>query len=98
MPPPTGIVLAGSWIGVALLVDVGWGAGLIGVGSILLVEQLVRWHLALDHEKFWVIAGAVAVGFGAGIAAGLGDALVPIVLVLVGAMLVATTFGSRAGS
>lgn len=84
------------WIGLALLFNIGWGAGLVGVGAVLLVEQLARRRLALNYERFWVIAGAIAVTFGAGIAFGLQDALVPILLVLVGGVLVATTFRSRA--
>ena len=50
------------WIGVALLATLGWGVGLIGVGAILLVEQVTRWRLAIDFEWFWVAAGLVAVG------------------------------------
>ena len=82
------------WIGVALLADVGWGVGLIGVGTILLLEQLTRWRLAIEFEWFWVGTGAVAIGTGVAITVGLRDALMPILLIVVGGALVASTLRS----
>ncbi len=86
------------WIGLALLLGAGWGVGLVGVGVILLVEQLARRRFALKYERFWVAVGVVASVFGIGIAVGLQDALVPFLLVVVGGVLVATTFIGRAKS
>lgn len=86
------------WIGAALLSGTGWGIGLVGVGVILLVEQLARRHLALKYERFWVIVGAAALFFGIGIAVGLKDAFVPILLVVIGGILVAKTFMDRGES
>ena len=45
------------WTGIAFLADVGWGAGLIGVGIITLGAQVARRHFALKLEGFWVVVG-----------------------------------------
>jgi len=84
------------WIGIALLGGVGWGVGLLGVGAVLLVEQVVRRRLAIEFERFWVGAGAVAAGLGVAIIVGLQDALVPILLIIAGGALVATTLKGEA--
>ena len=79
------------WIGVALLAALGWGVGLIGVGAILLVEQISRWRLAIDFDWFWVAAGVAAVGAGFAMTGGLQGALVPFLLIVSGGGLVAST-------
>ena len=45
------------WVGIALFADVGWGAGLLGVGIIILGAQVARNYLGLKLEGFWVVAG-----------------------------------------
>jgi len=45
------------WIGIALLADVGWGVGLLGVGIITLGGQVMRKYFALRVEVFWVMVG-----------------------------------------
>ncbi len=45
------------WMGIAFLADVGWGAGLLGVGIITLGIQLTRKSLGLRFEPFWVVVG-----------------------------------------
>ena len=83
------------WIGLALLVQAGWGVGLMGVGVILLVEQGVRRHLAVDFAWFWVGAGVVALGVGTAIASGLHGALVPLLLIIAGGLVVGSSFRGR---
>lgn len=39
------------WIGVALLTNVGWGVGLLGVGIITLAGQAARKSLGLEVER-----------------------------------------------
>jgi FtsH-binding integral membrane protein len=80
------------WLGLALLLGLGWGVGLIGVGAILLAEQLVRRNLALEFAWFWVIAGMMAVVLGLALVIGLQDALVPVLLLVAGGVLIASTF------
>ncbi len=45
------------WTGIALLADVGWGAGLLGVGIIILGTQVTRKYFGLKLEGFWVVMG-----------------------------------------
>ncbi len=84
------------WIGIALFTGATWGVGLIGVGTILLVEQLARRRHAVNYEDVWVLIGAAAVITGIGIAFGVRELLVPIVLVLVGVFLFVSSLMSRA--
>jgi hypothetical protein len=45
------------WMGIALLADVGWGVGLLGVGIITLGGQLARRHFDVGLDGFWVVVG-----------------------------------------
>jgi hypothetical protein len=45
------------WVGIAFVADVGWGAGLLGVGIITLGGQVMRKYFALGVEVFWVMVG-----------------------------------------
>jgi len=80
------------WIGAVLLASAGWGVGLIGAGAIVLAEQAVRRRLDIQFERSWVIAGLVAVGLGLAMAVGLRDGLVPVLLIVAGAVLIVSTF------
>ncbi|HJW26731.1 MAG TPA: hypothetical protein VJ576_17670 [Rhodocyclaceae bacterium] len=53
------------WIGIAFLADVGWGAGIVGVGVITLGSQAVRNYLRLPIERFWLAMGIVFTIWGA---------------------------------
>lgn len=51
------------WVGIALLMDLGWGVGLVGVAAITLGAQAARRCYGLRVEGFWVICGlALLVG------------------------------------
>ena len=45
------------WVGVSLLLDLGWGIGLLGVGILTLAMQVVRRGFGLELEGFWVLFG-----------------------------------------
>ncbi len=47
------------WIGVAILLNVGWGWGLLGVAAIILVGAAIRSLKGLPIEGFWVAVGLV---------------------------------------
>lgn len=46
-----------AWMGLALLMDVGTGVGLLGVGVITLGVQAARNYFGLRLEGFWVVVG-----------------------------------------
>lgn len=52
------------WIGVALLLDVGWGWGMLGIAGIILGEALVRKRMGLKVEGFWVVVGILFLAAG----------------------------------
>ena len=55
----TGWGLFFIWIGMAFLADVGWGAGLLGVGIIILAGQGIRTYYGLKLEGFGIVAGSL---------------------------------------
>lgn len=49
------------WIGIAWLLNVGTGIGLLGVGIITLAMQMVRKSFNLPLEGGWVVVGVIMV-------------------------------------
>jgi hypothetical protein len=49
------------WMGIAILANVGWGIGLLGVGMITLGGQAARRYFNLPLEGFWLAAGILFV-------------------------------------
>lgn len=47
------------WIGVAVLVDVGWGWGSLGVAAIILGGAAIRRFKELPIEGFWIVVGVM---------------------------------------
>lgn len=47
------------WIGAAILLNLGWGWGLLGVSVIILGGAAIRSFKGLPIERFWVGAGIV---------------------------------------
>jgi hypothetical protein len=45
------------WIGIAHFASMSWGAGLLGVGLIILGIQTTRYLLGMKCEGIWVVAG-----------------------------------------
>ncbi len=84
------------WTGIALLADVGWAAGLLGVGVITLGAQVTRKHFGLRVEVFWVIVGFFFVVGGVWESLDLRVGLLPILCIAIGLVLfVSTLVGKR---
>lgn len=82
------------WIGVALLSNVGWGIGLLGVGIIILGKQATRQYMALGFETFGVVCGVLFVLGGIWELLSVRISLVPIVCIAAGAaLLLSALFG-----
>jgi len=45
------------WVGIAVLTDVGWGWGLLGVAAIVLGGAVVRRLWDLNIGAFWIVVG-----------------------------------------
>ncbi len=45
------------WVGIAFLLDFGFGVGLLGIGIITLGVQVTRTRYGLKTETFWIIVG-----------------------------------------
>ena len=52
------------WMGIAFLMNVSWGTGILGVGIITLAGQAARKHLGLPVDWFWLMTGAIFVVWG----------------------------------
>lgn len=83
------------WLGLALLLDVGWGIGLIGVGIITLGEQAARRYFGLRPEVFWIAVGVLFLAGGAWELAEIEFSVVPFVLIVVGVAVLASVFKQR---
>jgi len=75
------------WVGVSLLLDLGWGVGLIGVAAITLLEQSARKYYGLKIEKFWVAVGVLFLLGGIWELFQVQVGLVPILLIVAGGAL-----------
>jgi hypothetical protein len=83
------------WIGAALLLDLGWGVGLIGAGAIVLGAQVLRAVRGLSWDRFGVAAGAVLVVCGVWNAFDVSVRLVPLLCIGAGIALLLSAWGSR---
>lgn len=72
------------WIGVALIANLSWGLGLLGVGAITLGTQLARRYFGLTIEGFWVAVGLLFLMGGVCELFGVQFSLVPILLIVAG--------------
>ncbi len=92
----TGLILA--WLGVVVLAEWGWSAGLLGVGVVLLLEQTVQWRWNARFDGFYMGAGAIAaVAGGAGVA-GVNLPWVAIALIVAGLWIAGTALTNRTRS
>ncbi len=84
------------WVGIAFLTNIGFGAGLLGVGIITLGIQAARRYYGLELEGVWIVIGLLFVVGGLWELLELKLPLVPIVLVVAGlALLVSTLRGKH---
>jgi hypothetical protein len=80
------------WVGIAMLANVGWGLGLLGVGIIILGEQAVRRFFDIKFDTFWIVVGTLFVIGGIFVLFGLKLSLVPLLLIAVGISLLVSIF------
>ncbi len=80
------------WTGVAVLFDVGWGWGLLGVGIITLGVQVARRYFDLRLEGFWVVVGFIFVLAGVLELLDFQLGLLPILCIAAGIALVVSTW------
>jgi hypothetical protein len=75
------------WVGIAVLVNLGLGFGLLGVGVITLGVQAVRRYCGLELVGFWAVVGLLFLLGGALQVLKVSLPLVPILLVGAGIVL-----------
>lgn len=83
------------WVGAALLLDLGWGVGLLGVGIITLGGQVARKYFGLRLEGFWAIVGIIFVLGGVWELYGITVPLLPLLLIAAGVAVIIGVFGGR---
>ena len=83
------------WTGAVLLLNWGWGVGLIGAGAILLGAQVARRYLRLKVDGFGLIAGALFVIGGAGSLFQVPIDLFPVLCILAGIGLIVSAWTAR---
>ena len=47
------------WMGTAFVTDIGWGAGILGVGVIAIGAQVVRRFFGISFDRFGLVIGIV---------------------------------------
>ena len=72
------------WVGIAIIADLGFPIGLLGVGIITLIAQLMRKGFNHRVEAFWVIAGFLFVIGGIWGFLKIDVPLIPILIIIAG--------------
>jgi hypothetical protein len=83
------------WVGVSLLMDLGWGVGLIGVAAIIFLGQSARKYHGLRIEQFWAVIGVLFLLGGIWELFQVQVGLVPILLIVAGCALLLSMFRGR---
>ena len=83
------------WVGAALLLDVSWGVGLLGVGVITLGGQAARKYFGLQLEGFWALVGSFFLIGGVWELFEITVPLLPLLLIGAGVALFIGVFGGR---
>lgn len=84
------------WIGIALLSNIGWGIGLVGVGIVILGKQATRKYMGLSFETLGVVCGALFVLGGGWELLNVRVSLVPVVCLVAGLALLASALFGKA--
>lgn len=84
------------WVGIAVLLQVGWAYGLIGAGLIILCSEIAHVMVG-EHRIDWfsTIVGLIFVFGGIWILFGIQVSLVPILCIVAGAALILSALTSR---
>jgi hypothetical protein len=85
------------WLGVAVLAQLGWGWTLLGIGVVILGEQVARWRLDLAIATGWAIGGAIFVVAGLWQLIHIAFPLAPLLLILLGAVIIWNGFFGKDG-
>ena len=72
------------WAGVAWLLGLGWGYGLIGLGILTLGMQVARYYFDVKVEGFWIVVGLAFLVGGFWELWSIAIPLAPLVLIAVG--------------
>jgi hypothetical protein len=83
------------WVGIAFLVDLGWGVGLVGVGVLGLGEQVARRRYDLNMEGFWVVVSFLFIVGGIWTLLDAQVALVPLLLIVAGLAVLVSAFWGK---
>jgi hypothetical protein len=86
------------WIGIAIMLNLGWGIGLFGLGAIMLGGQILRRFLALPVNWFAAVLGICLglVGLKPVLGVYLGGIdLLPILSIALGGVFVASALARR---
>jgi len=83
------------WIGIAFLLDFGFGVGLLGIGVITLGVQIARTRHGLKTETFWVIVGILFVLGGFWQLFEPGIPLIPILLIVAGLIVLLSVISKK---
>ncbi|MFN8521652.1 MAG: hypothetical protein U0821_00910 [Chloroflexota bacterium] len=91
------------WLAIAFLLDIGWGAALLGVGVIILGVQVARMYLRLHIEWFWLVLGLFSTVWGLASTLGVrlsdvpwSDYVLPALFVALGARMLARAWRGSA--
>jgi hypothetical protein len=83
------------WVGAALLLDLSWGVGILGVAVIILLGQAARKYFGIALEGFWIVVGLLFLLGGFWELYKVEVNLVPILLIVAGAALLISIFRRR---
>ena len=88
----TGWALFFIWIGIATLAKFEFATGVLGVGIIILIMQVIRKVTGLKFEGFWLFAGFIFLLSGFKEVFDTDFPVVPVLFILAGAVLLASLF------
>ncbi|MFC1725163.1 hypothetical protein ACFL4T_06025 [candidate division KSB1 bacterium] len=91
----TGWALFFIWIGFAFLLNFDFSAGVLGVGIIILVIQVVRKTFGLKFEGFWLFSGFIFLLGGFKEIFGTEFPVIPVLFILAGAVMLASVFRGK---
>lgn len=84
------------WVGAAFIVDVGWAAGFVGVGVIILLGQAARRYFKVKTETFPILLGSFFILDGVWTLFAIRVNLIPVLCVAAGLALLVSAFKRRA--